>query len=126
MPATSPHSGALKKRGKSPGEDGVVGIRCRSSWSTMVEERFAARKNRDRGRRAHPRRRCCAIRLRWMSFVPEKITPPTLSRRSRSGPSSADKAGGAEEANRVEAVLDKALRHMELGHRRPDRRILAL
>jgi hypothetical protein len=26
--------------------------------------------------------------LRWMSLVPEKITPPTLSRRSRSTPSS--------------------------------------
>ncbi len=61
-----------------------------------------------------------------MSLVPEKITPPTLSRRSRSQLLTRRKTGGTKEANRVEAVLKKALRHVELGHRRPECGILAL
>ncbi len=61
-----------------------------------------------------------------MSLVPEKITPPALSRRSRATAPLGREAGGAEQSHRVEAVLGEALRNVQLGHRRPDRCILAV
>ena len=63
--------------------------------------------------------------FRWMSLVPEKMTPPTLSRRSRSRPVSVSVAEGAEGPDGVEAVLDEGLGDVELGHRGLEGGVLA-
>ena len=156
MPATSPHSGALKKRSRMVGLPVASVVRGPCDRRSVVADRSAVgtsrsgrqvnghrsramrEEYRDRPKAKGPRglssddrptrqpsRGAAAMMLRWMSLVPEKITPPTLSRRLALQAGLLGVAGGPEDPDGVEAVLDEALGDLELGHRRGRGGVLA-